>query len=264
MKRALHDFPVRLTDAPQALNDRPEISFVVGHRGLDRLPHLMATLRSIAGQRGAAVECVVVEQASGREIEKSLPAWVRYLHAPARDAEASYSRALALNAGAEAARGRLVVFHDNDMLCPADYAAEVLARADEGARFIDLKRFLFYVDEEASTRLVAEGILPDAVPLVIQNARGGSVAAAREAFLEIGAFDEAFVGWGGEDLEFWERAETTGRVHDLGYLPFIHLWHAPQAGKVAGRDAPAVLRYYELAGISPVERIRRLRARDPA
>ena len=37
----------------------------------------------------------------------------------------------------------------------------------------------------------------------------------------------------------------------FGYLPFVHLWHEPQAGKVAGPEAPALKRYFELAEVPP-------------
>ncbi len=66
----------------------------------------------------------------------------------------------------------------------------------------------------------------------MQNAEaGGSIALSRDAFHAIGGYDESFVGWGGEDNEFWERAQTR-RVWPYGYLPFVHLWHAPQPEKL--------------------------------
>lgn len=260
MACALRDFPIRLTNESPPATEQPEVSFIIGHRGLDRAPHLAATLQSIAAQRGASIECIVVEQAETVETRSTLPAWVRYLHAPPRERGAEYSRAQAFNAGAAAARGRLLVLHDNDMLCPVSYAAEVVNGAARGADFIDLKRFLFYFDEAASRAVFAEETLPRTRPVVVQNAQGGSVAASRQAFYAIGGFDDAFVGWGGEDNEFRERADTAGRLDAFGYLPFVHLWHAPQPGKLAGRDAPAVRRYHEIASEPPAERIRRLRA----
>ena len=243
MRRAFQDWPIVFRDA-LAPSSTPDVSFVIGHRGLDRLQHLLATLRSIAGQQDASVECIVVEQSLAPEIAASLPSWVRYFHTPANE---PYNRAWAFNAGAREARGSVLVLHDNDMICPARYAAEAAERAREGWSFLELKRFLFYLD--ALDARVPENVL--------QNAQGGSIAAARDAYFAIGGFDESFVGWGGEDNEFWERAETTKSVYAFGYLPFIHLWHAPQAGKQSA-DAPAVRRYHELKGIPPEERIRRL------
>src|SRR5437763_476809 len=52
--------------SPPALH--PVVSFVIGHRGLDRVPLLLKTLRSIAGQSGVGIECIVVEQGVRREI----------------------------------------------------------------------------------------------------------------------------------------------------------------------------------------------------
>jgi hypothetical protein len=205
---------------------------------------LLETLRSIAGQQDAAIECIVVEQAAAPEIE--VPSWCRYLFA---ECSTDYNRAAAFNAGAHAARGTFVILHDNDIVVPARYAAEVVARGAEGFDFIDLKRFLFNLDERGT------------LATITQNAQGGSIAARRDAYFAIGGFDDAFVGWGGEDNDFWDRAETTGKAFHYGYLPMIHLHHPPQKGKLDGAAAPAVQRYRELEGVPAEERIRRLRER---
>jgi GT2 family glycosyltransferase len=228
---------------------------------LARLAHLLATLQSIAGQQDAAVECIVVEQSTKAEIAAALPSWVRYVHTPTPDPEYDYNRAWTLNTGARMARGEVLVLHDNDMICPALYAAETLARSREGWLFQELKRFTFYLDEADTAEVFASGRMrTDLVTTVVQNLHGASIAVRRQAFFDIGGFDESFVGWGGEDNEFWERAQTTKRVYPFGYLPFAHLWHSPQKGKLTGSDAPAVQRYFELRDVSPEERIRRLRA----
>lgn len=259
MAKAFADWPIVLRDAPVSAG-KPEVSFVIGHRGLARLPHLLATLRSIAGQRNAPVECVVIEQSERREIEAALPPWVRYVHTPT--SEVAYNRSWTLNEGARAASGQVLILHDNDMICPADYASETLARAREGSSFLQLKRFTFYLDEFETNRVFATGeVRTDLPSTVVQNLHGASIAVTRDAYFEIGGFDESFVGWGGEDNEFWDRAETTGRVYGFGYLPFLHLWHAPQPAKQLGNDAPAVRRWHELQNVPAAERIRRLRER---
>lgn len=259
MRKAFAQWPIALRDAPGTISDTPDVSFVIGHRGMARLPHLLATLRGIAGQTGAAVECVVVEQSVEREIESRLPSWVRYIHTPVPDGAYDYNRAWTLNAGTAAARGRIVILHDNDILVPARYAAEAVARVGEGWQFLDLKRFTFYLDEAETQRWFRDERATQP-GVAIQNLQGASIVAEREAYLAIGGFDQEFVGWGGEDNEFWERATTTGRTYQFAYLPFLHLWHAPQKGKLQGAEAPALKRYYELRAIAPEERIRRLLA----
>jgi hypothetical protein len=95
---------------------------------------------------------------------------------------------------------------------------------------------------------------------ILQNATGGgSLCISRAAYDAIGGFDEGFVGWGGEDVDFWDRAQTR-RVWPYAHLPFIHLWHAPQPNKTPAKDSLAMHRLAEVSQLPVAERIARLRA----
>lgn len=263
MKRALGDWPIGFRSEPVHPAEKPELSFIIGHRGIERLHHLLLTIQSIAAQREISLECIVVEQSNFSEVSKNVPAWVRYIHAPLPYAEMPYCRAWAFNVGARAARGEVLALHDNDMLVPQDYAREIMERFRDGYKVANLKRFIFYLAQNHSERLLTGmGDISDAPPQsVVQNLEaGGSVAIGREDYFDIGGFDESFIGWGGEDNEFWERAQTL-EVWPYGYLPIVHLWHPMQSGKYKQDRSTAKL--LELRSAIPLhERIAELAARD--
>ena len=263
MRRALSEQPVILKETLSNSSREPDVSFIIGHRGRHRLPHLLATLQTIAAQSEVNIECMVVEQSAIPEVRESLPDWVRYVHSPSPDTQTAYCRSLAFNVGACSARGAVLVLHDNDLLVPQSYAAEILKRFQEGYEVINLKRFIFYLSQDHSQRVFSSGQLHlDHPPeSVMQNAEGGgSLAVSREVYLALGGFDEAFVGWGGEDNEFWERAQTRS-LWPYGYLPFIHLWHENQPEKYKEERKAAKL--LELRSALPAEkRIEELRERN--
>lgn len=261
LRRALRDWPVRFAEGPCVSTGPAQVSFLIGHRGRPRLPLLQATLASLAAQEGVTCEYVVVEQAPVSELTGQLPGWVRLVHSPPPASELPYSRAWAFNVAARHATASLLVFHDGDILAPAAYARELLRVRAAGAEALDLKRFRFELAEGQNATALAGRPWEVQGPLVrvMQNLQGGTVAMDREAFFEIGGFDEGFVGWGGEDNEFWERA-TTRRAHSFGWLPFVHLWHPGQPEK-AEPLAPAISRYQALSETPPALRIERLRDR---
>lgn len=262
MVKALTEHPIDRAAAPSIPAPKPDVSFVIGHRGLARLPNLLVTLESIAAQVAANIECIVVEQSATPEVKDKLPGWIRYIHTPLPHGDMLYCRAWAFNVGAHAAQGETLVLHDNDMMVPADYAKEVLTRRKDGYEAMNLKRFIFYLSERHSAAVIAEGKHLAGRPpqVVVQNLEaGGSLAIAREAYFRIGGFDESFIGWGGEDNEFWERVQTL-RVWPYGYLPIVHLWHANQTGKFESeRETTKLLE--TRSAIPPQERIAELTSR---
>jgi hypothetical protein len=261
--KALRDFPVRFSRTPENTDSKqPEVSFVIGHRGLDRVAGLLAVLESIAGQKECDIECIVVEHDSQERVKDLLPSWIRYIHVPAEKAHEGFSKSKTFNAGARAAKAKVLILHDGDMLVPRDYAREVARWHGEGCEFSSLKRFIFYLSKASSQSVIDQrsvDIVPE-IEAISQNLPGGgSCAISREAYFGIGGFDETFAGWGGEDIEFLDRARTLNR-YPYEYLPVVHLWHEPQEGKWTSK-APGFSTYNQLAGVPVTERIEVLRDR---
>jgi len=264
MRRSLIQWPIQMEEALTESQSDVDVSFLIGHRGEQRLPHLLDTLRSIAGQQDVNVEAIVVEQSNESQIGSTLPDWVKHLHTPPPVDDMPYCRSWAFNIAARHARGRVLVLHDNDMLVPAAYARQATELHDQGYEVINLKRFIYYLDQPSSNRFGSNETLSDnrmSFDNVVQNLMaGGSIIVSREVFFQIGGFDEAFVGWGGEDNEFWDRAQTR-RVWPYGFLPIIHLWHPSQAEKDDAQRQTANL-LSKRQSIASTTRCRELAARQ--
>ena len=187
MRRAFADHPIRRATQLASDSPKPEISFLIGHRGTARLPHLLATLESIAGQTGTSFECIVIEQDTEARLVGHLPKWVTHVHTPPPTASMPYCRSWTFNIGVQHARGRVLILHDNDMLVPHDYGSSILSRIGAGLDVVNLKRFIFYLSEQ-HTRAIFSRISRRAAaspsranPLIVLAAwmRASSAGAAR-------------------------------------------------------------------------------------
>ena len=232
MRQAVNQWPFTFRDGRQA-HATPKITFILPHRGRDRIPLLETVVSSILGQRGVAVECIVVEQNATREVGELLHG-VRYIHLPHPVDSVSWHKSWAYNVGALAARADILVCHDADILVPQDYGREILKYLCDGDKeVVHLQRFLFCLSRnDTETVTTCLSLADRCTPVrVRQNWKGGTLAIRRESFFRLGGFDERFVGWSGEDQEFYDRCRMLkGWRH--GYLPFIHLWHASQETKL--------------------------------
>lgn len=235
MRASLEEWPIAFANRPRQVSSEPKLSFIFAHAGPERLPQLKRTIRSVFAQVDVPCEVVVVDQ-SPTPLLEALPTGVSYRHL-AKPAGAPWHKTWAYNIGAKLARAPILVFHDGDICVPALYAQELLSVID-GKRYraASLQRFLYYLDGDDSASVERlDSLSPSLTPeMVFQNWKGGTIAIDRDAFEEIGGFDESFKGWGGEDFEFFDRCAEVGHCR-AGYLPFVHLWHAAQPSK-SGRE----------------------------
>jgi hypothetical protein len=262
LRRCLADAPIARRSSPAHSDEPPELSVMIGHRGTERLPLLLATLESVAAQQDVRLECLVIEQDQEVRIAASLPSWVRHIHAPLSDAGAPYNRSHTFNSGARHARGPVLLLHDNDMLMPQGYGERMLERITRGYAVVNPKRFIFYLHQDHSQEVLRSKARLDQQPAayIVQNLEaGGSLAITARAYRDLGGMDEDFSGWGGEDNEFWDRCLTLP-TWIWGYEPIVHLWHASQPLKHT-QDNPNLRHCREVMAIPAQERIARLRRR---
>jgi hypothetical protein len=236
------------------------LSVLIGHRGMERLQLLLLTLRSIAAQTEVNLECIIIEQDTESLIREYLPEWVRYLFLKTETSSNVYNRSAGFNHGVKHARGKILLLHDNDMLMPNTYCKDIVTLVSRGYEAINTKRYVFHLTRSHSEKITSSlGEIPIEAPeYIIQNLEaGGSMAITRTAYFAIGGMDEEFVGWGGEDIEFWKRCSLLKRWI-WGYQPILHLWHQSQPLKNK-KDNPNIDRLILLDNLDLKDRINSLR-----
>jgi GT2 family glycosyltransferase len=229
---------------------------------MSRLPLLLATINSVACQKDVQLECIVIEQDSIPRVKEFLPSWVKHIFLHTSDLSGKYNRSAAFNLGASHASGSILVLHDNDMLMPTQYCKSIEDIVDNGYDALNTKRYVFYLSSSHSLKVLADFQELTKYPpeYIVQNLEaGGSMAITKEAYTMIGGMDEEFVGWGGEDIDLWERCSILNRWI-WGFQPLIHLWHPSQPLKNR-KNNPNIHRLHQLRNQEIAERITFLKNR---
>ncbi|MFA5631182.1 MAG: glycosyltransferase family A protein [Porticoccaceae bacterium] len=148
----------------------------------NRLEHLRQTLPGMAAQ--SDTELIVVDYGCEQGTAQWLrSAWPKVLSIKVDD-DPSFCAARARNLGAQQASGQWLFFVD----------ADILLQRDLGSWASDqLQASHYYRAPEAA------------------GVNGwGTFLCTREAFFRSGGYDEAFRGWGGEDVDLYEQLEALG------------------------------------------------------
>jgi hypothetical protein len=224
--RCFQDYPITLRNMPGCAQSiaTPELSVIIPISGRERLPLFHTVLACFNGQDYRNFEIVVVGDLEDTDVA-GLP--LNSIHVPFMPRRnGPFCKSMLFNAGVDAARAPFVLLHDADIVVPDTYVGTTVQHLQNGWDAIQPIRFLFYFDRHDSNRLMAatQFVAPSAIADVRQNFAGGSLAVRTNTFKHIGGFDEQFIGWGGEDVEFLDRVKTT-RLFSGGHAPAIHLWH---------------------------------------
>jgi glycosyltransferase involved in cell wall biosynthesis len=161
-----------------------KITYVTTCKG--RLHHLARTLPSAAAQAG--VDCIVVDYGC----PDGAGDWVRQHHPGVKVVRVAddpgFNLARARNLGAAQAKSPWLAFIDADVLLAPDFFARVSPVLSPGNYYLP-------GTNDANT--------------------WGSMLVERSAFLAVGGYDEAIVGWGGEDNDLYEALSLGGIRRDF-------------------------------------------------
>ncbi len=205
----------------------PELSVIVATR--DRAKFLSRALESLARQRNAPPFEVIVVDNGSRDETPSVVAErrgaadvdVRRLYVP------EPNRGAARNAGIAAARGRTVVFVDDDVWLPEGFLAAHASAHPEGSPAHAVSGPIINVPtyEDRPT--------PSAVNFSNAFLCTCNVSVPRSSLVAVGGFDENFKLYGWEDTELGLRLRERGVRR--GFAWDAHLYHIkpPQSETLA-------------------------------
>lgn len=211
-----------------------EFSIVIATK--DRAHYLERALASLQSQTGSPpFEVVVADNGSTDSTASVVERYagggtaVRYVAAP------QPNRALARNRGVEAARGRYVLFCDDDVQLPYGWIA-AHAAAHRGGGDIVVNGPILNVPSYAS-RPGPKATNYSRAFLCTCNA-----SLSKESFLRVGGFDESFNLYGWEDTELGLRLRGAGMHWKFAWDAY--LWHVkpPQEDTLTVQSRKAVER----------------------
>jgi predicted glycosyltransferase involved in capsule biosynthesis len=218
-----------------------KLSLIVAYRG--RESHLRTQLawwkkQSVGGLLDTC-ELVIVEADKERShwIEKEINSEnIQYTYLPN---SGTFHKTKALNLGLALSKGQFVAPFDVDLIPIGDTLLQHLKMAELAPHFLvtgyRVMSSSLNVDvNNLAAEIEQTSIAPEDMPTalwkqLIRQERFGVVPLFNQSRLvEIGGWDEAFVGWGGEDQDIIERYLNGGRfLCSSPELVYLHLPHEP-------------------------------------
>jgi GT2 family glycosyltransferase len=210
------------------------LSYLITYResgSSERRENLFAVLRWLG--QWPETEVVVIEQDSVPRLERELlqaNGGTRLAYNPG-----AFNKAWGLNVAARMARGPLLALADGDVIVPRALP-EAAERCAPGQA---VKPYRSIVDLTAEQTARVRGgdwsFAPKREPGALKNREGqgeqvvfagGLFLIRRDDYLQLGGFDERFVGWGGEDDAMTVKLQRAGvALSEIGDAPALHLWH---------------------------------------
>ncbi len=149
-----------------------------------------------------------------------------------------WSRAAARNAGALNVERAVVVFNDADTIVGAEQIRRAAWQAVTAPGLVYAYDLYLRLTRESSEAMMRGETPHWPVPeREILNAPSmGCAAISLECFREVGGFDESYVGWGYEDVDFANRCAALWPLRRVPG-PAFHLWHGDRRPDDSPEDA---------------------------
>lgn len=193
---------------------------------VERSSAVQTVVNNIRAQRYPIIEIIVAEQGHTIKQDDIYPA--RYL---SYHRAGPFHKSALFNRGVQQATHECLVLHDADMLVQGNYVNQV-ATALASYESCHLGKHVTYITEGSAQKIYSHGQLSTDLTCdrLVGYFEGGSLGINMASYWRIGGFNEIFVGYGIEDIEFYERMQKASNFLNDRRLAFIHLWHGRSQG----------------------------------
>ena len=207
-----------------------KFSYIITHKeGTEsRKKNLLFTLGLVSSIKDE-MEIILVEQDKTSKIDKRvLPLNCKHIFAYN---DGLFNRGWGLNVGFKYSKGRAVALADNDIIIDPQVLMECFAFCLRDCEAIKPFNKVMDLGEQETNDILTNQKSLDSLTCDHGRERtgisfcGGLVIFRREAYEQIGGYDERFVGWGGEDDAMSRfKIPLLENVYILEDIAF-HLWH---------------------------------------
>jgi len=209
----------------------PKISVIIPTGGVGRSIFLDLAVKHLKDSRyGKDCEYVLVEVDKTTRVPRSTKErFDKYVFIKS---EGLFNLGKARNVGAKESSGDLLIFHDNDLLCPPTFLVDTVQDFKKSLCAGTTWSNVNYLNKNFSTKILSNKVKltdveRDDVVGTYSSAtvHGGSIWAERQLFFDIKGFDESFEGWGCEDDAFWLKVKSTLKWTNGKRTSLYHLYH---------------------------------------
>ena len=202
------------------------ISYIIPFRGLDRHDAIKTVLLNIKAQRYPDIEIIIVEQDWSKVIAFQELDSVVYAFAQSQSNDQAFCKSMAFNLGVKNSTKSRLILHDADMLVFDNYT-NLIDNYLNSYFGVHIGKNVLYLTPDSTKKVSTEHKLsPDmSMEKSVSYYEGGSLACHRVTYVDIGGYNEEFVGYGCEDCEFYHRLSSMPNFFGERSIDLIHLYH---------------------------------------
>ena len=259
------------------MKKKPTVSIIVS--SYERPAHLVRCLHSIAAQKHVqgTYEVIVADDGSQDETEECVRNFASTADFPVRmttHAHDGFQLSRCRNEGALLADSDYLLFTDGDCLFPEDFLALHLhgrrhdfvmsghcyrlgPRETNNITLADIRTgsHRFDVSRREKRRAFGKRLRAKAYEFFGVSMRprisGSCIGTWRSDFYAVNGFDETFVGWGLEDVDYQRRLESIGIRSRWTNAGVYHMWHEKHPTYAKNSQGTDNYRYFHRPGPKP-------------
>jgi GT2 family glycosyltransferase len=209
----------------------PGVSFIVPFREQNRVGSIRVIIQNLKAQKYPYIEIIIVEQDSDRRLKFKELATIKYVLARNEIHDQPFNKALAFNKGFVEVKTNKIILHDADILIQDDYT-EVVSELLDTYEGLHIGRSVIYLDEKTTENVIKQNSLVSGLctERSVRYFEGGSLACRHNIYINIGGFNESFMGYGNEDTEFFSRLSVGCKFHNHRFIDLLHMYHGRTIG----------------------------------